>query len=96
MIFLSYFSLIVMTALVSCANITEPKKSKVLMVSFDGMRADKFDLFLKDNPNSNFKKFADKGAKAKYMIPSFPTVTFPNHWTLVTGLYPESHGKKKV
>ena len=27
-----------------------------------------------------------------YMLPSFPSVTFPNHYTLVTGLYPESHG----
>lgn len=26
------------------------------------------------------------------MVPSFPSVTFPNHYTLVTGLYPESHG----
>ena len=26
------------------------------------------------------------------MLPSFPSVTFPNHFTLVTGLYPESHG----
>ena len=26
------------------------------------------------------------------MTPSFPSVTFPNHFTLVTGLYPESHG----
>ncbi|ANB11952.1 Npp1p [Sugiyamaella lignohabitans] len=27
-----------------------------------------------------------------YMIPSFPSSTFPNHWTLVTGLYPANHG----
>src|SRR5436305_14287988 len=26
------------------------------------------------------------------MLPSFPSVTFPNHWSIVTGLYPESHG----
>jgi predicted AlkP superfamily pyrophosphatase or phosphodiesterase len=26
------------------------------------------------------------------MTPAFPSSTFPNHWTLVTGLYPESHG----
>lgn len=26
------------------------------------------------------------------MIPSFPTYTFPNHYSIVTGLYPESHG----
>lgn len=27
-----------------------------------------------------------------YMTPSFPSSTFPNHWTLVTGLYPSEHG----
>ncbi|KAI8968546.1 alkaline-phosphatase-like protein [Mycotypha africana] len=26
------------------------------------------------------------------MTPSFPSITFPNHWTLATGLYPEAHG----
>ena len=26
------------------------------------------------------------------MRPSFPTKTFPNHWTLVTGLVPDNHG----
>jgi predicted AlkP superfamily pyrophosphatase or phosphodiesterase len=35
---------------------------------------------------------AAAGVKAKWMIPSFPTVTFPNHYTLATGLYPDNHG----
>jgi len=26
------------------------------------------------------------------MQPSFPTLTFPNHYTIVTGLYPSNHG----
>ena len=30
--------------------------------------------------------------RAEAMYPSFPSSTFPNHWTLATGLYPESHG----
>lgn len=58
----------------------------LLLISLDGMRADKFDEYLEANPTSNFKtKIIDKGLKADYMIPSFPTQTFPNHWTLVTG-----------
>jgi predicted AlkP superfamily pyrophosphatase or phosphodiesterase len=32
------------------------------------------------------------GVSANYMKPSFPSVTFPNHYTMVTGLNPESHG----
>jgi predicted AlkP superfamily pyrophosphatase or phosphodiesterase len=36
--------------------------------------------------------FIASGVSPKYMLPAFPSVTFPNHFTLVTGLYPESHG----
>ena len=36
---------------------------------------------------------AAQGAVAREgMIPSYPSLTFPNHYTLVTGLYPEHHG----
>ena len=60
------------------------------MVSLDGFRADKLDEFLQENPNSNFqKRIVDVGVKADYMMPSFPSLTFPNHFTLVTGLYME-------
>lgn len=60
----------------------------VIMVSFDGFRHDyveKFNLL-------NFKKLISKGAAAEALIPSFPSKTFPNHYTLVTGLYPGHHG----
>jgi len=33
-----------------------------------------------------------QGVTADYMIPSFPSKTFPNHYTIVTGLYPGHHG----
>ncbi|KAJ3518809.1 hypothetical protein NM208_g14373 [Fusarium decemcellulare] len=36
--------------------------------------------------------FIAEGVSPKWMHPSFPSVTFPNHYTLATGLYPESHG----
>jgi predicted AlkP superfamily pyrophosphatase or phosphodiesterase len=60
----------------------------VVMVSFDGFRHDyveKFNL-------PNFKKLISEGAAAEGLIPSFPSKTFPNHYTLVTGLYPGNHG----
>jgi predicted AlkP superfamily pyrophosphatase or phosphodiesterase len=60
----------------------------VILVSFDGFRYDyveKYDL-------PNFKSFIKKGAASEGMIPSFPSKTFPNHYTLVTGLYPGHHG----
>lgn len=34
----------------------------------------------------------EQGIKAEFMQPSFPTLTFPNHYTMCTGLYPSSHG----
>jgi len=34
---------------------------------------------------------ANSGISAPYMNPSYPTITFPNHYSIVTGLYPESH-----
>ena len=60
----------------------------VILVSFDGFRYDYPKLF---NP-PNFQSFASEGAESEGLIPSFPSKTFPNHYTLVTGLYPGHHG----
>jgi predicted AlkP superfamily pyrophosphatase or phosphodiesterase len=60
----------------------------VILVSLDGFRPDYLDKV--DTPNLH--EVIDRGAHAKYMIPSFPTKTFPNHYTIVTGLYPAHHG----
>jgi alkaline phosphatase D len=60
----------------------------VLVVSFDGFRWDYQDLY--DTPN--FDLLERSGVKARYLVPSFPTKTFPNHYTLATGLFPDHHG----
>ncbi|MCP4310004.1 MAG: alkaline phosphatase family protein [Bacteroidetes bacterium] len=74
---------------ISC-NLKEeiPIDSYVVMVSFDGFRWDYCDLF--NTPN--FDAMAEAGVKADRMIPSFPTKTFPNHYALATGLYPDHNG----
>jgi predicted AlkP superfamily pyrophosphatase or phosphodiesterase len=59
-----------------------------ILVSLDGFRAD----FLKRGITPRLNAFIEEGVSPIYMLPSFPSVTFPNHYTLVTGLYPESHG----
>lgn len=57
-----------------------------LMISLAGFRADKLDEFVRLNPDSNLKTYIlDQGVKADYLNPSFPTFTFPNHFTMVTG-----------
>jgi predicted AlkP superfamily pyrophosphatase or phosphodiesterase len=66
----------------------EPYKNYVIMVSMDGFRWDYGDLY--NTPNLD--KLAKEGVKADRLIPSFPTVTFPNHYTIATGLYPDHHG----
>jgi predicted AlkP superfamily pyrophosphatase or phosphodiesterase len=60
----------------------------LVLISFDGWRWDYIDR----QPAPNLKALAARGVRAKAMIPSFPVLTFPNHHTLVTGLYPEHHG----
>ena len=64
------------------------QKPSLLLVSFDGFRADYLDRF--DLPN--FRRAMARGTRARGMHPVFPTITFPNHYSLVTGLYPEHHG----
>ncbi|TAQ83722.1 hypothetical protein B7494_g7956 [Chlorociboria aeruginascens] len=59
-----------------------------ILISLDGFRAD----FLKRGITPRLNAFVKEGISPVYMLPSFPSVTFPNHYTLVTGLYPESHG----
>ncbi|KXK07007.1 MAG: phosphodiesterase I [Acidobacteria bacterium OLB17] len=63
-------------------------KPTVILISLDGFRYDYPDKF--DTPT--LKRLARTGVRAKWMIPSFPTKTFPNHYTIATGLYPEHHG----
>ena len=58
------------------------------MVSFDGFRHD----YVEKYNLPNFKKLISKGAAAEALIPSFPSKTFPNHYTLITGMYPGTHG----
>lgn len=58
-----------------------------ILISVDGFRAD----YLTRGITPNLSALAARGASAP-MKPSFPTKTFPNHYTLVTGLRPDHHG----
>lgn len=64
-------------------------KHYVVLVSLDGFRYD----YAKKYGATHLLAIAARGASApEGMIPAYPSVTFPNHYTLVTGLYPEHHG----
>ncbi|WDF57041.1 alkaline phosphatase family protein [Mucilaginibacter sp. KACC 22063] len=66
----------------------QEEKPYVIMISMDGFRYD----YLNKYHASHLKELSDNGARAEAMIPSYPSLTFPNHYTLVTGLYPSHHG----
>jgi predicted AlkP superfamily pyrophosphatase or phosphodiesterase len=69
--------------------LTQRSKPYVVLVSLDGFRYD----YVERYGAKNLLAMALRGVSApKGMIPSYPSLTFPNHWTLVTGLYPEHHG----
>ena len=59
----------------------------VLMVSFDGFRYDYTSL----TETPNFDRLAEKGVKADGLIPVFPSLTFPNHYSIATGAYAGTH-----
>jgi predicted AlkP superfamily pyrophosphatase or phosphodiesterase len=73
------------TAQASEANSATPQ---VILVSMDGFRRS----YLDTDSVPALHALERDGVTADAMIPSFPTLTFPNHYTLVTGLYPEHHG----
>ena len=60
----------------------------VILISLDGFRYDYLNLYRPPN----LKALAGRGVRAGWMTPSFPSKTFPNHYTIATGLYPQNHG----
>jgi predicted AlkP superfamily pyrophosphatase or phosphodiesterase len=63
-------------------------KPYVILISADGFR---YDYAEKYNA-TNLLQLGSTGVKAESMIPSYPSVTYPNHYTVATGLYPSHHG----
>ena len=97
---MDFFQLLVFTALQGQADTTQyiaegrrnsieqQKKPYVILISGDGFRYD----YAKKYQAKNLLALSNKGVQAKSMIPSYPSLTFPNHYTIVTGLYPSHHG----
>lgn len=85
------FSLLALFFLSSCKVKTTTKKADdqyLVILSLDGFRWD-YDQF---TATPNLDEIAAKGVKAERMLPSFPTTTFANHYSMATGLYPDHHG----
>jgi predicted AlkP superfamily pyrophosphatase or phosphodiesterase len=71
----------------ACAQVAAGTRPLIL-ISIDGFRAD----YLERGLSPNLAGLAQDGVRAKGMRPAFPSITFPNHFTIVTGLYPDHHG----
>lgn len=73
---------------IQAAEGVAPRDRILILISLDGFR---YDYLQKFNP-PNLNRLAAEGVRAKRLIPAFPSLTFPNHYTIVTGLWPEHHG----
>lgn len=90
----SYYLTVIFTLLVFvrvCAS--KQKVPRLLLISFDGFRWDYLDKPETKTSTPNFHRLMEEGVFAENGIKNtFITKTFPNHYTIVTGLYEESHG----
>ncbi|NIG57299.1 alkaline phosphatase family protein [Chitinophaga sp. Cy-1792] len=58
------------------------------MISIDGFRYDYAEKYHAEN----LLRLSGAGVRALAMQPAFPSLTFPNHYSIITGLYPAHHG----
>jgi predicted AlkP superfamily pyrophosphatase or phosphodiesterase len=88
LVWLSAVSLLVLALGVPAAQSVPPRERILILVSLDGFRWD----YLQKYKAPNLSKLAADGVHAERLIPMFPSMTFPNHHTIMTGLWPEHHG----
>ncbi len=68
-------------------NKENKEKTYLIVLSMDGFRWD-----YPDKANTPNLDYIEKNGVRGKIQPSFPTKTFPNHYTMTTGLYPDNHG----
>lgn len=72
----------------SLSEAAKPEQPMLLLISLDGFRHD----YLDKGATPNLDYLRTNGLQADGLIPVFPANTFPNHYSIVTGLYPVHHG----
>ena len=88
MIIISRRLAVLLVALLIALSASAQERNAVVLISVDGFKPDYFERT--DTPH--FDRLIQDGVLADYLIPVFPTLTFTNHYSIVTGLYPENHG----
>ena len=81
-------SLIVIGSACVRSRLVADLRPTVILISLDGFRYDYLDRY----QPPNLLSLTRNGVQARWMTPSFPSKTFPNHYTIATGLYPQNHG----
>jgi predicted AlkP superfamily pyrophosphatase or phosphodiesterase len=69
-------------------SVEQQQKPYVILISIDAFRWDLADKY----QAKNLLKLRENGVQAAYLKPSYPSLTFPNHYSIITGLYPAHHG----
>ena len=87
--FVVYF-LLLSVCLANCSILSAQtsKNQTIVVLSLDGFRWD----YPAKTSTPSLDRIAREGVKAVSLIPSFPSKTFPNHYTIATGLVPDHHG----
>lgn len=87
-IFFVVLALLLSGSLRAAGQLSVP--APVLLISLDGFRWDYCELYAAETPN--LRRLRAEGASARGLIPVFPSNTFPNHYSIATGLRPSHHG----
>lgn len=82
------YAFFAIVAIVVLVLLFAERKQYVVLVSLDGFRWDYDQLY--ETPNLD--EITTNGVKSESLVSSFPTKTFPNHYSIATGLYPDHHG----
>ncbi len=95
--FLQIFLIIITLGVSACSSpilsnksLEKPLDPKplIVLISIDGFKPE----YLQRGLTPQLSELANTGAVAQGMYPVFPSLTFPNHYSIVTGLYPDHHG----
>ena len=84
----TFFKLFLILIFLSLINVLAQSQPYVILISFDGFRWD----YVNRGITPNFDYIKENGTSASSLQSCFPTKTFPNHTSIITGMYPEHHG----
>lgn len=80
---------LVLTGFLAFSSLVKAEQEQsVVLISIDGFRWD----YIEKHDAKNLKIISEQGVRATKMRPVYPTKTFPNHLSIITGLLPVNHG----